>query len=310
MNTLREAINEYLLLRRELGFKLANAQHWLLDFASFMEDQGALFITTEWAVRWALRPKHSQPSYWALRLMAVRRFALYRSATDPRTEVPPVGFLPVHPRRAKPYLYTEKDVERLMKAAEMLRPRGGLRGSTYSCLIGLLAVTGLRIGEALQLRLDDVDLQDGVLAIRKTKFGKSRLVPLHPSTQHVLLQYAQRRDAHHGRATITQFFVSERGKPLRALAVHRAFRILCHKTGLHASERCDEPQLHHFRHRFATTTLLRWYRSTDDVERQLPLLSTFLGHACISSTYWYLSAHPELMGQAVRRLEHRWEKYS
>jgi integrase len=252
VNTLREAINEYVLLRRDLGFKLVNTQRWLCDFASFMEDQGALFITTEW----------------------------------------------------------EKDIKRLMKAADTLRPRGGLRGLTYSCLLGLLAVTGLRISEALTLRLDDVDLENGVLTIRKTKFGKSRLVPLHPSTQRVLLQFAQRRDAHRGRATITHFFVSERGKPLRALAVHRAFRILCHKIGLHASEGCDKPQLHHFRHRFATTTLLRWYRSTDDVERRLPLLSTFLGHVCISSTYWYMSAYPELMGQAVRRLEHRWEKFS
>lgn len=197
-----------------------------------------------------------------------------------------------------------------MKAAAALPPPNGLRGCSYSCLLGLLAVTGLRIGEALALKREDVDLQEGLLTIRSTKFGKSRLVPLHPSTQHALLAYGRQRHRHLGRATLGHFFVSVRGKPLKASAVRRTFRILCHQIGLHGLGGCDEPQLHHFRHRFAMETLLRWYRSTEDVERRLPILSTFPGHARVSDTYWYLSARPELMEQAMRRLEHRWEETS
>ena len=310
MNTLREAIDDYVLLRRDLGFKLIQTERWLHDFAAFMEDQQASFVTAERTLQWALLPAHSQPAYWAKRLIAVRLFARYRSATDPRTEVPPAGLLPYHPKRAKPYPSTEEDIDCLMHAAAALPPPNGLRGRTYACLLGLLVVTGLRIGEALALKQEDVDLQEGLLTIRSTKFDKSRLVPLHPSTGHALLAYARQRDGCFGRATPSHFFVSARGTPLTASVVRRTFRVLCRQVGLHGSDCCDEPRLHHFRHRFATETLLQWYRSTEDVERQLPVLSTFLGHACISDTYWYLSARPELMRQALQRLEHRWEKSS
>ena len=149
MNTLSEAIDAYLLLRRDLGFKLIQTEHWLQDFAAFMDDQQASFITVERALQWALRPSDAKPPCWAKRLSAVRLFARYRSMTDPRTEVPPVGLLPYHPRRAKPYLYTEEDIDALISAAGALPPCDGLRGRTYACLLGLLAVTGLRIGEAL-----------------------------------------------------------------------------------------------------------------------------------------------------------------
>ena len=310
MNTLREAIEGYLLLRRNLGFKLIQTQRWLHDFASFMESEQAPFITTELALQWASQPAHTHRSYWAKRLIAIRVFARYRSATDPRTEVPPDRLLPRCSKRARPYLYTEEDIDRLMKAAAALPPPGGLRAQSFSCLLGLLTVTGLRIGEALALKLEDVDLQEDLLTIRGTKFDKSRLVPLHRSTQQALLAYARQRDGHLGRAPLSHFFVSARGTPLTPSAVRRIFRALCRQVGLHGSGGCDEPRLHHFRHRFAMETLLRWYRSNEDVERRLPVLSTFLGHVCVSDTYWYLSACPELMGQAVRRLEHRWEEYS
>jgi integrase len=310
MNTLREAIVDYVRLRRDLGFKLIQAECWLHDFAQFMESHEDSFITTDLALQWALQPAPAQPSTWAKRLIVVRTFARYRSLTDPRTEIPPEGLLPNHPKRAKPYLYTAADIDRLMQTAAALPPPNDLRGRSYACLLGLLAVTGLRIGEALALRREDVDLEEGLLTIHYAKFDKSRLVPLHPSTQQALLAYARQRDEHFGRQPSGSFFVSAPGKPLAASTVRGTFRKLCHQVGLRGSESWDEPRLHHFRHRFATETLLQWYRSGDDIERRLPVLSTFLGHACVSDTYWYLSFNPELMAQAIRRLEQRWGESS
>jgi len=310
MNTLREAIDDYLLLRRDLGFKLIQTEHWLHDFAAFMEDQQASLITVERALQWALRPSDAQPPCWAKRLSAVRLFARYRSMTDRQTEVPPVGLLPNHPRRAKPYLYTEEDIDALISAAGALPPPDGLRGRTYACLIGLLSVTGLRIGEALRLKRNDVDLENHLLTIHGTKFNKSRLVPLHSSTVSALSAYAGQRDGCLGQAKPDHFFVSAHGTPLTGSVVRRTFRSLCRQVGLQGCDGCDKPRLHHFRHRFATETLLRWYRSSEDIERHLPVLSTFLGHTCIADTYWYLSARPELMREAVQRLERRWERSS
>lgn len=310
MKPLSEAVEEYLSLRRDLGFKLIQAAGWLHDFAAFMAQQQAPVITVELALQWALQAQHAQPATWARRLATVRCFARYHRHREPRTEIPPSGLLPHKANRAKPYLYTDEDIERLMRAAAALPPANGLRAQSYSCLLGLLAVTGLRIGEALALKCDDVDLQAGLLTIRGAKFGKSRLVPLHRSTQEALLAYAAQRDSAPGCASTGYFFVSEQGKPLAASTMRRTFRALCHQIGLHGSADHDEPRLHHFRHRFATETLLQGYRSDTDIERRLPVLATFLGHAQISHSYWYLSAHPALMAQAVKRLEDYWENVS
>lgn len=306
MISLRDAIEQYLTLRRDLGFKLTGTHYLLRQFACFMEDQNASFITTDLALQWAMLPRRARCSWWAQRLMAVRCFARYHSATDTRTQVPPQDLLRYRPQRARPYLYTEQDIERLMGAAEALRPAGGLRGLTYATLLGLLSVTGLRISEALSLSLADVDCQAGLLTIRKTKFGKARIVPLHLSARRALLHYARERDAYVGSVPIQRFLVGAHGRPLSAQQVGKTFRLLRRRVGLHAAAQWDEPQLHHFRHRLATESLLRWYRAGDDVEQRLPILSTFLGHGSVASTYWYLSAHPELMGLAMRRLEQRW----
>jgi integrase/recombinase XerD len=308
MSSLREAIEQYLTIRRDLGFKLTGARYLLRQFAGFMEDKSASFVTTDLALHWAMLPRRAQSSWWAQRLMAVRCFARQHTATDPRTQVPPQDLLRYRPRRARPYLYTDQDIKRLMAAAMTLRPTGGLRGPTYATLLGLLSVTGLRISEALSLRSVDVDCQAGLLTIRKTKFGKSRLVPLHPSAQRALLHYARQRDAYVGRLPIARFFVTAHGKPLTTQQISKTFRLLRRRVGLHAAAQWDGPQLHHFRHRLATESLLRWYRAGDDVEQRLPVLSTFLGHGSVASTYWYLSGHPELMIRAMRRLEQRWEK--
>jgi integrase/recombinase XerD len=307
MNTLREAINDYVAMRRGLGFKLVQMECWLRDFATFMEAQGAACVTAELALQWAMKPVDAQPSCWAKRLTAVRCFARHRSATDPCTEIPAWGLLPHRSKRAKPYLYTEQEIGHLMQAARELPPSNGLRGWTYCCLFGLLAVTGLRISEALALQRHDVDLQQGLLTIRGAKFGKSRLVPLHPSTREALSQYAKRRDDYLEHQAAANFLVSERGRALKISAVHRIFYELSRRTGLRGTEDRTGPRLHDFRHRLAMETLLRWYRCGEDVEQRIPVLSTFLGHACVSATYWYLSACPELMGHAARRLEQRWE---
>jgi integrase/recombinase XerD len=194
MNTLRQAIQEYLSMRRSLGFKLRDAGRGLLEFAKFMKQQRACYITQALALTWARQPSGVQPDEWARRLSYVRMFARHRSATDPRTQIPPAGLLPYRPKRAQPYLYSDKQIQELLRAALKLPGNGGLRPWTYYCLFGPLSVSGLRVGEAQNLELHDVDLKAGVLTIRAAKFGKSRLVPVHPSTRTVLADYIARRE--------------------------------------------------------------------------------------------------------------------
>jgi hypothetical protein len=185
MNTLRQAAQEYLAMRRSLGFKLQRSGPVLLNFITFLERHRASYITLALALTWAKQPPAAQPQTWAQRLSYVRIFARYRSATDPRTQVPPAGLLPFRPKRARPYLYSNREIRDLLRAAWQL-PRHGLRPWTYYCLFGLLSVSGLRVGEAQNLQLQDLDLKAGVLTIRNAKFGKDRLVPLHASTRRVL----------------------------------------------------------------------------------------------------------------------------
>lgn len=307
MIPLRDAVADYLALRRSLGFTLRHAGIGLMDFVAFLEQQGAPFITTALALAWAQRPASARPAEWARRLSYVRGFARYRSATDARTEIPPWGLLPHRPARARPYLYTDAEIQRLLDAALQLAPAGGLRARTYHALLGLLAVTGIRIGEALRLTREDVDLRAGVLTVRGTKFGTSRLVPLHPSTQQVLAAYQAQRDACLARRPVVAFFVSSRATRLDGAEVRRTFYTLSRQIGLRAPGAHHGPRLHDFRHRFAVQTLVQWYRAGQEVGPRLPILSTYLGHVRVRDTYWYLTACPELMGLAVQRLEQRWE---
>lgn len=308
MSTLRKAIQDYLEMRRNLGFKLHDAQIGLLKFALFLEKHNASHITIELAMQWAQENPSARPYEWARRLGFVRGFARHWSATDPRTEVPPWGLLPHRPDRARPYLYSDTEIQRLLEAALQLPSLHGLLSKTYYCLLGLLSVTGLRISEALDLRSEDVDLTEGVLTIRGAKLGKSRLVPIHISTQRVLSDYASERDQLFAGSPTSFFLVSRRGTRLESSQVRRTFYTLSRKTGLRGPCASHGPRLHDFRHRFAVQTLVEWYRSGQDAERRLPILSTFLGHVHVSDTYWYLTAHPELMGLAMRRLEKRWEE--
>jgi len=309
MNPLRESIQNYLALRRSLGFKLREAGVCLAKFAAFLEARGATHITTQLALEWAQQSPSAQPATWAQRLGYVRGFARHHVGSDPQTEIPPPGLLPFQPRRARPYLYSEEEIAHLLRCALELPPVDGLRPLTYHCLLGLLSVTGLRIGEAIRLQLEDVNLQEGLLTIHGTKFGKSRLVPIHRSTQEVLAQYRALREHCVARCIASSFFfITSRGHHLDIGDVHRTFYKLSRRVGLRAAGASHGPRLHDFRHRFAVQTLLRWYRSGEDAERRLPVLSTYLGHVHVADTYWYLSACPELMGQAVARLEQHWEQ--
>lgn len=305
MSPLRSALHRYIAMRRGLGHQFRSQERRLTDFVAYMEDRGATFITHKLALEWATLPPDRHAS-WALRLCDVRGFARHLVNVEPRTEVPPVKTLPPL-RRAKPYLYTDEEIQRLLVAALDLPPADGLRRWTFHCLFGLLAVTGLRAGEALRVRREDADLQQGVLTIRGAKFGKSRLVPVHSTTREALLRYAARRDEHPDRRSSPYFFVTERGRPLLFQYVHPVFWKLSRRTGLRGPTDHAGPRLHDLRHSFAVQTLLNWYRAGEDVARLLPVLSTYLGHSCVRDTYWYLSACPELMEHAAKMLQARWE---
>ena len=312
MNTLRQSVQSYLRMRRNLGFKLREAGKALLDFSSFMQRRRAPYITQRLALTWAQQPENAQPAYWTRRLSFVRGFARYRSATDPRTQVPPQGLLPYRPQRARPYLYCDDEIRRLLSAALAMHfryERGQLLPWVYYCLFGLLSVSGLRLSEARNLELDDVDLKTGVLTVRNTKFGKTRLVPLHASTCKVLQDYIDRRRRHWAQRPVSSYlFVSSRGNRLDYGAIHRTFYALSRRIGLRADGDHHGPRLHDMRHRFATNTLVNWYRSNQDPQRLLPILSTYLGHVHVADTQWYLNGCPELMGEAMRRVERLWEK--
>jgi integrase len=280
------------------------AAHELRDFVEFVESHGASHITTELALRWAKRNQNAQPATWANRLAMIRPFAKWQSATDPRTEVPPKGLLPRRRCRKAPYIYTDREIEAIVHAAGALPSSKGLNSATFSTLFGLIAVTGMRVSEPLGLDRQDVDLTKGVLTIRRTKFRKSRLVSLHLSTADALKDYAQTRDKILPTVTTSSFFVSERGTRITKASADYTFAKVSQKIGLRppAKRYSRGPRLHDMRHRFAARTLIEWYRSGVDVEREMPKLAAYLGHTHINDTYWYIDAVPELLQLATLRL--------
>jgi len=303
MRKLRKALEEYLSIRRALGSKLREPAGLLRQFVAFADREGVSFVSRKLAVQWATQPANALPSTWSDRLRMVRQFAEYLSASDPRTEIPQKELLPYRYQRKPPYLYTDKQILNLVKSAKKLDPPGGLRAHTYATLFGLLAVTGMRISEPISLDREDVDLQQGVLTIRQTKFGKSRLVPLHASTVAKLREYARLRDRLCPNPMSPSFFVSERGTRLTDFTVRRWFVILSRQIGLRGENDSHGPRLHDLRHGFVIKTLLKWYRGGVDVERRMPVLATYLGHGHVADTYWYLSATPELLHLVTLKLE-------
>lgn len=306
MTSLHDALSQYVTVRRALGTRLTEPAVTLGHFVTFLEGEGSSRITTNLALQWAMAPQAVQPATWARRLSMVRRFAVWLSAFDPHTEVPPPRLLPARRRRRRPHIFTDEEIGRLMAEAARRRSPTGLRALTYATLLGLLASTGLRPGEALALDRTDVDLDSGILSIRQTKFGKSRVVPFEPSTRDALRQYAERRDALCVRPRSHAFFLSERGRRVHGGSARRMFAMLSCAVGLRpgtGSKRWGRgPRLQDFRHTFATRRLVEWYRAGLDVERELPKLSTYLGHVEVGLTYWYIEAIPELLALASQRL--------
>lgn len=314
MNTLRQAVEDYMSLRHSMGFKLRNAGNGLRSFVTFMEERHATYITQELALAWAQLPVNVQPVSWAKRLIFVRAFARYRSAFDPRTQVPATRLLPFRGKRIRPYLYSDDEIRDLLQATLQMPfrvERSALRPLTFYCLFGLLFVSGMRVSEARNLELQDVDLKTGILTIRGTKFGKSRLVALDASTCKVLADYIAQRNLHwNDRPVSSYLFVSNRGHRLDIAEIRRLFATLSRQTGLRGSADRQGPRLHDMRHTFAVRTLVRWYQSGEDPERRMPILSTYLGHVDVADTQWYLTGSPELMREAMSRLEQLWEARS
>ena len=299
MSELRASLDEYLRLRRSLGYKLERSGRVLADFVDFLDGTGATHISVEAAVAWAIQAPGAQSSWRAGRLGMARCFARYLQAIDPRHEVPPTGLIPRRQGRPTPYLFSEADIAAVMAAARRLR--APLRRSTIETLIGTLAVTGLRVGEAIRLDRGDLEIDAGVLVVRNSKGGKSRHVPLAPSTLAALAAYRAHRDQLFPDAH--SFFVSTTGTRLRPGNLATVFTELASQAGLEPRAGGRRPRLGGLRHSFAVRTLLGFYTSGADVAAMLPVLSTYMGHVSPVSTYWYLSAAPELLAAAAQRVE-------
>jgi integrase/recombinase XerD len=300
MSALSAAAEDYLRLRRSLGHELAEAHRLLPRFVAYLEAVGAQTVTIATALAWAQQPGVDPvASVWPRRMTIARGFARHMASIDPRTEIPPLGLIPSRQRWQPPYIYSTTDVEALMAAAQAIRYR--LPAATHETVIGLLASTGIRVGEAIRLDRTDVDQANGVLHIRETKFGKSRFVPVLTSTLAALSEYAQARDRLLPNPATPSFFVSVRGTRLIYPVIQQVFQRLRESAGVGAGSTI-RPRIHGLRHTFAVRTLMEWYRTGQDVEARLPTLSTYLGHRDPRSTYWYLSAAPELLALAAGRL--------
>jgi integrase len=303
MTPLRQALADYLRLRRALGYKLERPEKLLGQFLDYLEGLGVTTVTTASALDWARLPGDGHANWWAHRLSVVRGFAVYLRTVDPATEVPATDLLRWGPHRASPYLYSDGEIAALMDAASVLRTR--LRAATITTLIGLLAATGMRVGEAIRLDCDDVDLDAGVIVVRNTKFGKTRELPLHPTTVVALGGYLRQRARLGPPPQTSAVFISTAGTRLRYCNVQWTFHRLVHQAGLTPRSATCRPRIHDIRHSFAVATMLDAYRRGENAEQRLAQLSTYLGHVDPAGTYWYLSSAPELLALAADRLEGR-----
>ena len=302
MKTFLEQVKDYLTLRRKLGCRLVGQDVLLRDFGSFLDRRGDNGpITTELVLRWAQAPRSKDPDQTARRLGTVRGFLRHHSGFDGTTEVPPPQLLGCGIRRKPPHIYSQSEVKDLLQACGRLRPAGGLRPHTYRTLFSLLLATGLRISEALQLDDTDVDLEGAVLTVREGKFGKTRLVPVHPTVVPPLRNYVRHRDRVMPRAPA--FFRGDRQPRLSYFHVRTAFMSLRRWLRWTADGRSRRPRIHDCRHTMAVSCLVRWYREGIHPDRRIAHLATYLGHVEVRDTYWYLSAVPELAALATERFE-------
>ena len=303
MKSLQGHLRQYVAARRALGTQLREPAKTLSGFIRFLGRQKSKFITIPLALAWSQQSKNVQPATWARKLSMVRQFARWLNVIEPRHQVPPPRLLNVRHRRNKPHIYSDQEIARLMAAAAALKSPRGMKGPTLGALIGLLAATGLRPGEAGALENQDVDFEAGVLVIRESKFGKSRLVPVHKSVVTALGKYARERNRTFPLPCCSAFFVSDRGTPLDLSTVRRWFCKVSRSCGLRKGlegKRCGRgPRLQDMRHTFATKRLMEWYRTGSNVPLQMPKLATYLGHSSVACTYWYIEAVPELLELAT-----------
>jgi integrase/recombinase XerD len=302
-SSLTDHADRYLQLRRALGFKLERHGRLLPQFVAYLETAGASTITRELAVAWAQLPIDAQPKHWAARLSIVRGFAVYLQTIDPATEIPPANVFAVRYQRPTPFVWSEQDIGRLLTAARGLRPR--LKAASYEALFGLLAVSGMRIGEAVALDRDDIDLNSGLVMISEeiAKRERARLIPLHPTTTAALLSYTATRDELCPAPRSSRFFITSTGGAISRVQLSAALRMITIDLGLRAET--VHPRAHDLRHGFAVRTLIDWQRSGVAIDERIAVLSTYLGHVTPADTYWYLTATPELMQHAADRLDQR-----
>lgn len=306
MTSLKADLEEYITLRRAFGTKFREGPKLLQKFVALLDSRGAAHVTVPLALEWATANPRASASRHARLLNYVRHFALFLQGKDTRHEVPPDGMLYGRCGRLTPYRYSNEELQRIFEAARKLPPpariRGpGIRGETCFAIIGLLAATGMRVGEVLRLDRDDVDLDNGLLTVRWSKFNKSRLIPVHASTRDALFEYARRRNAAVHRPHCKAFFLTDLGSRVAIQTIQASFRQVCREVAVARQGRGRGPRLHDLRHRFAVETLLSWYRQGLDSARRLPVLATYLGHVSVVSTYWYLEAVPELLQLASGR---------
>jgi integrase/recombinase XerD len=299
VNTLAEHLDDYLRMRRGLGFQLGRHGEVLPHFVAYLDAKGATTVTVELAVAWVRLPEGIKAITVDFRISAVRGFARYLHALDPAHEIPPAGLLAAPRRRPAPYIYTPGQITELLRATRHLKPP--LRAATFRALLGLLAVTGMRSGEAFALTRSDVDLVKGLVTVRHAKFDRMRMVPLHRSVTAELAAYATARDRLCPAPSCDRFFVSVTGRVLRRGDADRVFREVTTAVGLRTD--AVHPRIHDLRHTFAVRTLIDAHRNGADISSLLPVLSTYLGHVEPANTYWYLTAVPELMQLAAARLE-------
>lgn len=298
--TLRTALTDYLAVRRALGYKLTRAGLLLEQFVDYCEQVGADRVTREVALAWVTAPMNASPSWLSFRLGVVRSFATWLQASEPATEIPHRGWLPPV-RRPNPYLYSQDEIAALLEAAR--RARWPLSAVTYETLIGLLAVTGMRIGEAIRLDRADVSLTEQLLTIWESKNWNSRQLVLHPTTVGALRRYLILRDRLSPTPSDPALFVHPAGNRIRYQSVQAMFRHLLQRAGITRRSPACRPTIHSLRHTFAVNTLIGWHRAGLDLHAHLPLLATWLGHTDPKWSYWYLSASPELLDLAGKRLE-------
>lgn len=303
-HSMGQAVTDYLGARRRLGFELRCAGRQLLEFARYSDARGrAGHVRREVAIAWAAAAPSGSRLACARRLANVRGFARYQAVRDPANELVPDGLFGPARRRLTPYIYSDEEIRDLLRVTQGLRPVGGLRPVTFQTLFGLLAASGLRVSEALQLRREDVDLERGVLTIREGKFHHSRCVPLHPTVVTALRRYAARRDAHCRCPQCRNFFIRDDGTSVGYDHARQAFRQLRRALRWRPNTHGRLPRIHDLRHHFVCARLLAWYRDGADIDVEILNLSRYLGHSNPANTYWYVTGIPALMAIATRRFE-------